>query len=130
MEDVAGSLDLRPELRIEDARLVQIAVRKIVELGDSPDAVGRGNRNDRAVLKTSDRGGWNILAQRPVVRIDERKGADLLVVNAVGAGRAFGQPDNAGVILGSDGSQVVVEQGPKALLAAAVCDSITARLNR
>jgi phosphopantothenoylcysteine decarboxylase/phosphopantothenate--cysteine ligase len=58
------------------------------------------------------------------------KGADLLVVNAVGEGRAFGQAENAGVILGSDGSQVVVEQGPKAVLAAAVCDAISARLSR
>jgi phosphopantothenoylcysteine decarboxylase/phosphopantothenate--cysteine ligase len=58
------------------------------------------------------------------------KGADLLVVNAVGEGRAFGQADNAGVILGNDASQVAVERGPKAVLAAAVCDAITARLSR
>jgi len=58
------------------------------------------------------------------------KGADLLVVNAVGDGRAFGQPDNAGVILGSDGSQQVVEYGPKAVLAAAICDAIGQRLSR
>ena len=32
-----------------------------------------------------------------------RKGCDLLVVNAVGDGQAFGQPDNAAVILGADG---------------------------
>jgi phosphopantothenoylcysteine decarboxylase / phosphopantothenate---cysteine ligase len=56
------------------------------------------------------------------------KGADLLVVNAVGDGRAFGQADNAGVILGSDATQQVVEFGPKALLAAALCDAVAARL--
>jgi phosphopantothenoylcysteine decarboxylase/phosphopantothenate--cysteine ligase len=59
-----------------------------------------------------------------------RKGCDLLVVNAVGDGKAFGQPDNAGVILGSDGSEVTVEFGPKALLAAAVWDAVRARLER
>jgi phosphopantothenoylcysteine decarboxylase/phosphopantothenate--cysteine ligase len=57
-----------------------------------------------------------------------RKGCDLLVVNAVGPGKAFGQADNAGVILGSDGSEVEIAFGPKTLLAAALCDSIVARL--
>jgi phosphopantothenoylcysteine decarboxylase/phosphopantothenate--cysteine ligase len=57
-----------------------------------------------------------------------RKGCDLLVVNAVGPGKAFGQADNAGVILGADGTEVEVAFGPKALLAAALCDAIVARL--
>ncbi len=57
-----------------------------------------------------------------------RKGCDLLVVNAVGPGVAFGRPDNAAVILGSDGSERAVPLGPKAVLAAAVCSAITARL--
>ena len=55
-----------------------------------------------------------------------RKGVDLLVVNAVGAGKAFGQPDNAAVILGADGREVPVALGPKAVLAAAVWDDVTA----
>ncbi|HEY7008058.1 MAG TPA: bifunctional phosphopantothenoylcysteine decarboxylase/phosphopantothenate--cysteine ligase CoaBC [Jatrophihabitantaceae bacterium] len=57
-----------------------------------------------------------------------RKGCDLLVVNAVGGGKAFGQPDNAAVILGADGSEVDVAFGPKAVLAAALCDAIAVRL--
>jgi phosphopantothenoylcysteine decarboxylase/phosphopantothenate--cysteine ligase len=56
------------------------------------------------------------------------KGCDLLVVNAVGSGVAFGQPDNAAVILGSDGTQVTVDLGPKAVLAAAICDAVVERL--
>ncbi len=56
-----------------------------------------------------------------------RKGCDLLVVNAVGAGLAFGRPDNAAVILGSDGSEVLVALGPKAALAAAVWDAVAGR---
>ncbi|MFN2560235.1 MAG: bifunctional phosphopantothenoylcysteine decarboxylase/phosphopantothenate--cysteine ligase CoaBC [Jatrophihabitans sp.] len=56
------------------------------------------------------------------------KGCDLLVVNAVGPGKAFGQSDNAGVILGSDGSETSVELGPKAVLAAALWDAVSARL--
>jgi phosphopantothenoylcysteine decarboxylase/phosphopantothenate--cysteine ligase len=57
-----------------------------------------------------------------------RKGADLLVVNAVGNGLAFGQPDNAGVILGADGTEVGVPFGPKTLLSAALCDAISSLL--
>jgi len=57
-----------------------------------------------------------------------RKGCDLLVVNAVGPGKAFGQSDNAAVILGSDGSESTVPLGPKAALAAAVWDAVAARL--
>jgi phosphopantothenoylcysteine decarboxylase / phosphopantothenate---cysteine ligase len=53
-----------------------------------------------------------------------RKGCDLLVVNAVGAGKAFGQPDNAAVILGADGSELPVPLGPKVVLAAAVWDAV------
>jgi phosphopantothenoylcysteine decarboxylase / phosphopantothenate---cysteine ligase len=56
------------------------------------------------------------------------KGCDLLVVNRVGAEHAFGRPDNAAVILGSDGSERDVPLGPKAVLAAAVWDAIAARL--
>jgi phosphopantothenoylcysteine decarboxylase/phosphopantothenate--cysteine ligase len=56
-----------------------------------------------------------------------RKGCDLLVVNAVGGGKAFGQPDNAAVILGADDSEVSVRLGPKAALAAAVWDAVTSR---
>ena len=58
-----------------------------------------------------------------------RKGCDLLVVNAVGPGKAFGQADNAGVILGADGSETVVEFGPKAGLAAALLDAVATRLS-
>jgi phosphopantothenoylcysteine decarboxylase/phosphopantothenate--cysteine ligase len=59
-----------------------------------------------------------------------RKGCDLLVVNAVGVGRAFGQPDNAAVILGSDGTERNVELGPKALLAACVWDAVASASHR
>ena len=57
-----------------------------------------------------------------------RKGCDLLVVNAVGEGKAFGQPDNAGIILAADGSEVNVPLGPKTVLAAALLDAVVSRL--
>ncbi len=55
------------------------------------------------------------------------KGCDLLVVNEVGPGRAFGQSDNAAVILGADGTERDVPFGPKVVLAACVWDAIAAR---
>jgi phosphopantothenoylcysteine decarboxylase/phosphopantothenate--cysteine ligase len=59
-----------------------------------------------------------------------RKGCDLLVVNAVGPGKAFGQTDNAAVLLGADGTETDVPFGPKAVLAAAVCDAVAGLLLR
>ncbi|WDZ93975.1 bifunctional phosphopantothenoylcysteine decarboxylase/phosphopantothenate--cysteine ligase CoaBC [Nocardiopsis sp. HUAS JQ3] len=57
-----------------------------------------------------------------------RKGCDLLVVNQVGGGRAFGTEDNQAVILGSDGSAVDVPTGPKEDLADRVWDLVLPRL--
>jgi len=57
-----------------------------------------------------------------------RKGCDFLVVNAVGKGLAFGQSHNAGVILGADGTERTVEHGPKAVLAAALWDTVAPRI--
>jgi phosphopantothenoylcysteine decarboxylase/phosphopantothenate--cysteine ligase len=57
-----------------------------------------------------------------------RKGCDLLVVNAVGPGKAFGQSHNAGVILSTDGTETVVEYGPKSVLAAALWDAVARHL--
>ena len=57
-----------------------------------------------------------------------RKGCDLLVVNAVGDGRAFEVADNAGWLLGADGSESVLPSGSKALLASRVWDAVTGRL--
>ena len=57
-----------------------------------------------------------------------RKRCDLLVVNEVGEGRAFGTLDNAAVILGLDGSATEVPNGPKAALADVVWDLVVARL--
>jgi phosphopantothenoylcysteine decarboxylase/phosphopantothenate--cysteine ligase len=57
-----------------------------------------------------------------------RKGCDLLVVNAVGDGRAFEVPDNAGWLLGADGSEAELPTGSKALLASRVWDAVAALL--
>ncbi|WP_150243800.1 bifunctional phosphopantothenoylcysteine decarboxylase/phosphopantothenate--cysteine ligase CoaBC [Nocardiopsis quinghaiensis] len=58
-----------------------------------------------------------------------RKGCDLLVVNQVGDGRAFGTEDNQAVILGADGTAVDVPTGPKEDLADRIWDLVRQRLD-
>ncbi|RJL31351.1 bifunctional phosphopantothenoylcysteine decarboxylase/phosphopantothenate--cysteine ligase CoaBC [Bailinhaonella thermotolerans] len=57
-----------------------------------------------------------------------RKGCDLLVVNQVGPGLAFGTPDNAATILVAGGDPVEVPRGPKDTLADAVWNLVAPRL--
>jgi phosphopantothenoylcysteine decarboxylase/phosphopantothenate--cysteine ligase len=57
-----------------------------------------------------------------------RKGCDLLVVNQVGEGLAFGTPDNAAVVLVAGGEPVEIPRGPKEALADVVWDLVAARL--
>ena len=56
------------------------------------------------------------------------KGCDLLVVNRVGGGLAFGTADNEAVVLGADGTETPVPRGPKEVLADVVWDLVAARL--
>jgi phosphopantothenoylcysteine decarboxylase/phosphopantothenate--cysteine ligase len=58
------------------------------------------------------------------------KGCDLMVVNRVGDQHAFGRPDNAAVILSSDGTETDVPLGPKAVLAATLWDVVASRLGQ
>jgi phosphopantothenoylcysteine decarboxylase/phosphopantothenate--cysteine ligase len=58
------------------------------------------------------------------------KGCDLLVVNSVGEGGAFEVDENRGWLLGDDGVECALPEGPKSLLASYVWDAVTARLNR
>jgi phosphopantothenoylcysteine decarboxylase/phosphopantothenate--cysteine ligase len=57
-----------------------------------------------------------------------RKGCDLLVVNQVGNGLAFGTEDNEAVVLGADGSEVSLPRGPKEQIADGIWDLIAPRL--
>lgn len=56
------------------------------------------------------------------------KGCDLLVVNQVGSGLAFGTSDNEAIVLAADGGQTVVPRGPKEALADVIWDLVAARL--
>ncbi len=57
-----------------------------------------------------------------------RKGCDLLVVNRVGNGLAFGTSDNEAVVVGADGSQTDIPRAAKEVLADTVWDLVAARL--
>ena len=56
------------------------------------------------------------------------KGCDLLVVNQVGNGLAFGTTDNEAVVLAAGGSSITVPRGPKEALADLVWDLVADRL--
>ncbi|GLW94393.1 bifunctional phosphopantothenoylcysteine decarboxylase/phosphopantothenate--cysteine ligase CoaBC [Actinokineospora globicatena] len=60
----------------------------------------------------------------------KRKGCDLLVVNAVGEGKAFETEDNAGWLLSSSGAERPIALGSKAQLATEVWDSVVGLLKR
>src|SRR6476661_9338032 len=58
----------------------------------------------------------------------QRKGCDLLVVNAVGEGRAFEVDNNDGWLLSADGAESALEHGSKTLMASRIVDAIVAFL--
>jgi phosphopantothenoylcysteine decarboxylase / phosphopantothenate---cysteine ligase len=58
-----------------------------------------------------------------------RKGCDLLVVNQVGGGLAFGTSENEAVILAADGGVTHVPRGRKEALADAVWDLVATRIS-
>jgi phosphopantothenoylcysteine decarboxylase/phosphopantothenate--cysteine ligase len=59
----------------------------------------------------------------------QRKGCDLLVVNAVGENRAFEVDNNDGWLLAADGTESAVEHGSKTLVASRIVDAIAAFLH-
>ncbi|WP_199199562.1 bifunctional phosphopantothenoylcysteine decarboxylase/phosphopantothenate--cysteine ligase CoaBC [Amycolatopsis sp. CA-128772] len=60
----------------------------------------------------------------------KRKGADLLVVNAVGDGKAFGTEDNSGWLLGADAREIPLPLVQKAELASSLWDAVVSFMKR
>ena len=52
------------------------------------------------------------------------KGCDLLLVNAVGDGKAFEVDNNDGWLLAADGSETALAHGSKSLMASRVLDAL------
>ena len=86
--------------------------------------------NMRAIVgfaaETGDANGDVLFHARAKLR---RKGCDLLVVNAVGEGRAFEVDNNDGWLLAADGTEVALEHGSKTLMASRIVDAIVAFLH-
>jgi phosphopantothenoylcysteine decarboxylase / phosphopantothenate---cysteine ligase len=59
----------------------------------------------------------------------QRKGCDLLVVNAVGDGRAFEVDNNDGWLLAADGTESALQPGSKTLMASRIVDAIVTFLH-
>lgn len=81
--------------------------------------------NMRAIVgfaaETGDANGDVLFHARAKLR---RKGCDLLVVNAVGEGRAFEVDSNDGWLLASDGTESALQHGSKILMASRIVDAI------
>ncbi|HYH31630.1 MAG TPA: bifunctional phosphopantothenoylcysteine decarboxylase/phosphopantothenate--cysteine ligase CoaBC [Pseudonocardia sp.] len=126
---------------VADFRPVSLAEHKIKKDGSEPPAVALALNPDILVelvgvrepgqvvvgfaAETGDAAGDPLHHGRAKLA---RKGCDLLVVNAVGEGRAFEVPDNSGWLLAADGSEQELASGSKALLASHVWDAVAARL--
>jgi phosphopantothenoylcysteine decarboxylase/phosphopantothenate--cysteine ligase len=86
--------------------------------------------NLRAIVgfaaETGDANGDVLFHARAKLR---RKGCDLLVVNAVGDGRAFEVDSNDGWLLASDGTESALQHGSKTAMASRIVDAIVAFLH-
>lgn len=85
--------------------------------------------NLRAIVgfaaETGDANGDVLFHARAKLR---NKGCDLLVVNAVGEGRAFEVDSNDGWLLAADGTESALQHGSKTLMASRIVDAIAAFL--
>ncbi|MGH3626375.1 MAG: bifunctional phosphopantothenoylcysteine decarboxylase/phosphopantothenate--cysteine ligase CoaBC, partial [Sciscionella sp.] len=123
---------------VADFRPVDVATSKIkksaagptpVELTTNPDILRElvdARRPGQSIVgfaaETGDDRGDVLTHARAKLR---RKQTDLLVVNAVGHGKAFEVDDNGGWLLGADGTETAIPLGSKSQLAAAVWDAVT-----
>ncbi|QNI06655.1 bifunctional phosphopantothenoylcysteine decarboxylase/phosphopantothenate--cysteine ligase CoaBC [Mycobacterium kubicae] len=135
---------------VADFRPAQVATAKIKKSPDSQDAPPSIDlvRNDdvlagavrarahgqlpnmRAIVgfaaETGDANGDVLFHARAKLH---RKGCDLLVVNAVGDGRAFEVDNNDGWLLAADGTESALEHGSKTLMASRIVDAIVTFLH-
>jgi len=131
---------------VADFRPAQVAAAKIKKGPDGPPTIELVRNDDvlagavrarahgelpnmRAIVgfaaETGDADGDVLFHAREKLR---RKGCDLLVVNAVGDGRAFEVDSNDGWLLASDGTESALQHGSKTLMASRIVDAIVAFL--
>ncbi|AEA25691.1 phosphopantothenoylcysteine decarboxylase/phosphopantothenate/cysteine ligase [Pseudonocardia dioxanivorans CB1190] len=142
MHDAAADADIVVmSAAVADFRPATLVVSKIKKTGAEPDPLRLATNADILVelvaarrpgqvvvgfaAETGDESGDALHHGRAKLR---RKGCDLLVVNAVGDGKAFEVADNAGWLLAADGTETELASGSKALLASRVWDAAAALL--
>lgn len=136
----AAVADFRP-VRVAQAKIKKgpdSAGEPTIELVRNDDVLAGAVRartdgqlpNMRAIVgfaaETGDENGDVLFHARAKLR---RKGCDLLVVNAVGDGRAFEVDHNDGWLLAADGTESALESGSKTLMASRIVDAIVAFLS-
>ena len=129
---------------VADFRPISVAGSKIkkgaegpapITLAENPDILAGlvRSRNDGVIpaatlivgfaAETGDENGGVLDHGRAKLR---RKGCDLLIVNAVGDGKAFGTEDNTGWVLTADGRETALPFGSKTLMASRILDEVAA----
>ncbi|WP_028048399.1 bifunctional phosphopantothenoylcysteine decarboxylase/phosphopantothenate--cysteine ligase CoaBC [Cellulomonas sp. URHD0024] len=103
--ELVETVDILAELAHDRLRAHQVVVGFAAETGDGAGSVLEHGRTKAL-----------------------RKGADLLVVNAVGDGRGFGMDANDVTILDGSGDVVASASGSKDVVAHVVWDAVTARI--
>ena len=132
---------------VADFRPAQVAAAKIKKGVDDPPTIELVRNDDvlagavrarahgelpnmRAIVgfaaETGDANGDVLFHAREKL---QRKGCDLLVVNAVGDGRAFEVDSNDGWLLASDGTESALQHGSKTLMASRIVDAIATFLH-
>ena len=133
---------------VADFRPAQVAIAKIKKKGTEGPSPIELLRNDdvlagtvrarahgelpkmRAIVgfaaETGDANGDVLFHARAKLR---SKGCDLLVVNAVGDGKAFEVDNNDGWLLASDGTESALQNGSKTLMASRIVDAIVTFLH-
>jgi phosphopantothenoylcysteine decarboxylase/phosphopantothenate--cysteine ligase len=116
-EDSAPTIDL---IRNEDVLAAAVQARAAGQLPNMRGIVG-------FAAETGDANGDVLFHARAKL---QRKGCDLLVVNAVGDGKAFEVDHNDGWLLAADGTESALQPGSKTLMASRIVDAIVTFLQR
>ncbi|WP_293003075.1 bifunctional phosphopantothenoylcysteine decarboxylase/phosphopantothenate--cysteine ligase CoaBC [Mycobacterium sp.] len=116
-DDSAPRIDL---IRNDDVLAATVQARSAGQLPNMRAIVG-------FAAETGDANGDVLFHARAKLR---RKGCDLLVVNAVGDGKAFEVDNNDGWLLAADGTESALQPGSKTLMASRIVDAIATFLQR
>jgi phosphopantothenoylcysteine decarboxylase / phosphopantothenate---cysteine ligase len=126
----AAVADFRPETRSDTKIKKSGAPPEPLRLAQNPDILrelsGHRARPGQVIVGFAAETGDVLANGRAKLAA---KGCDLMVVNQVGGGLAFGTTDNEAVVLAADGTQTSVPRGPKEALADVIWDLVASRLD-